>query len=258
MPGNADPSRIYHDPALTDRRGDATGGVALLFVFLLVVGFAVVAVGLISLPALVADPTPGPATPAPIATARPTPTSAPPASPAPGESGLPQPSAGTEPSGGPGASSGPLPTRRPLPTDAGRPASEGVLGEMVPVFLKGKRTGGVQVRSFKVGDLAGVTLPPGAKVMILLVRYSTANGMAYDAADWVIVDSDGKRHASLGDRAPSPALGSGTIAAGSSITANGAFIRDPGISIDRIVLTDGKGHDLVSVGRNSSIASPAP
>ena len=256
MPGNADPSRIYHDPALTDRRGDATGPGALLFLFLLVAGFAAVAVGLVSLPALVVDPTPGPATPAPIATVRPTATpaltSAPDASAEPGLTDAPGASSG------PDASSGPLRTHRPRPTDTGRPPAVGVIGQMNPVFRNDKRVGGVAVRSFQVGDLPGVTLPTGARVMVLEVRYSTANGMDYDAADWVMVDSDGKRHASLGDQAPLPALGSGTLDAGGSITGNVAFIREPGTTFDQIVLTDGNGHDLVTVDRNSSSATTAP
>ena len=74
MPGNADPSRIYHDPALTDRRGDATGLVAFAFLFVLVGVFALAAFVLVSLP-LAADPTPAPpATPGILATPRPSPT----------------------------------------------------------------------------------------------------------------------------------------------------------------------------------------
>jgi hypothetical protein len=273
LPGNSDPSRIYHDPALTDRRGDATGPGALLFLFLLVAAFAVAAVGLVSLPALVSepDPTARPATPAPVATARPTATPAVPASPGasteptiapdgstgPDATGEPQPTVAPDGSTGPDAS-GPLPTRRPQPTPDGRPATQGALGETVPVFVNGKRTGGVAVLSFKVGDLAGVDLPAGARIMVMQVRYSTAFGMAYDASDWVVVDADGKRYRSLGDQAPIPALGSGTLAAGGSVTGNVAFIRQLKVSIEQIVLTDGKGHDLVSVARATPGPSSAP
>lgn len=260
MPGNADPSRIYHDPALTDRRGDATGLGAFAFLFVLVGAFALAAFVLVSLP-LGADPTPAPpATPGILATARPSPTPA--LTPLPSD--VP---ASARPSIGPAAtfdtgasaeprpSGGALPTRAPQasPTErSGRPATAGEIGQTLPVFLDGRRVGGVTVQSFQVGEVPGVDLPAGARFMVMEVRYLTAGGMDYDARDWVVVDADGKRYPSLGARAPEPALGRGTLAAGETIVGNVAFIRERRVAIEQLVLTDGDGRDLVIVDRNSA------
>ena len=83
LPRNSDPSRIYDDPALTDRRGDATGPVALLFLVIVVAAFAAVAYGLVTFLPVAADPTPRPTSAATsvLATAAPTPSPAPSAAP---------------------------------------------------------------------------------------------------------------------------------------------------------------------------------
>lgn len=248
MPGNADPSRIYHDPALTDRRGDATGLVAFAFLFVLVAVFALAALVLVSLP-LVADPTPAPpATPGILATPRPSPTPA--LTPTPSDA-----APSGEPTAEPQPSDGVLPSREPLPSPTartGRPPAEGGIGQTLPVFTDGRRVGGVTVQSFQVGEVPDVDLPAGARFMILEVRYVTAGGMAYDARDWVVVDAEGNRYPSLGARAPDPALGTGTLGAGETIVANVAFIRERRVAIEQLVLTDGNGRDLVVVDRNST------
>jgi DNA/RNA endonuclease YhcR with UshA esterase domain len=63
------------------------------------------------------------------------------------------------------------------------------------------------------------------------------------------VGSDGTRYPSLGDASPDPALGSGRLEAGTSITGNVAFIRERKVAITEIVLTDGDGTDLVVIER---------
>jgi hypothetical protein len=259
VPGNSDPSRIYDDPALADRRGDATGPVAFAFLFLLVAAFAVVALALLSVP-LSPDPTARPpGTPGIVATARtspgPRPTSASTAATNPSlrPSGQPSTTGAPESTGGPAATDGSLPSRQPAPSPTrrtGRPAARGTLGETIPVFLDGRRVGGVVVESFEPGgQVPGVDLPAGARIVVLQVRYQTASGMDYDASDWVLVDADAERHRSLGDRAPAPALGSGRIARGGSVTGTVAFIRERGVTIEQLVLTDGEGRDLVIVDR---------
>lgn len=260
MPGNADPSRIYHDPALTDRRGDATGLVAFAFLFVLVGVFALAAFVLVSLP-LAADSTPAPpATPGILATPRPSPkpalTATPSDAPSSGEPSIgPAETFDTGASPAPQPSDGALPTREPRPSPTqrtGRPAAEGAIGQTLPVFIDGRRVGGVTVQSFQVGDVPGVDLPAGARFMILEVRYFTAAGMDYDAKDWVVVDSEGNRYPSLGAQAPEPALGKGTLAAGETIIANVAFIRERRVGIEQLVLTDGDGRDIVIVDRTTA------
>ena len=261
MPGNADPSRIHHDPALTDRRGDPTGLVAFAFLSILVAAFAVVAFVLMSVPLAPAPTSRPPGTPGILATTRPTPNPAPTGvatvvpDPSAGPSAEPEVTAGPGETRDPRATIAPLPSREPAPSPtepSGRPAVRGVMGETIPMFIDGRRVGGVVVESFQVGELPGVDLPAGARIMVLSVRYLTAFGMSYDAADWVVVDADGTRYPSLGDRAPAPALESGRIAAGESITGNVAFIRERRVAIEELVLTDGAGRDLVIVDRTSA------
>ncbi len=78
---------------------------------------------------------------------------------------------------------------------------------------------------------------------------SPVTGMPYDAANWQIVEADGTRHPSLGTQAPDPVLGKGRVAPGDSVTGNVAFIRERGMLIESIVLTDGNGNDLVVIER---------
>jgi hypothetical protein len=240
MPGSKDPSRIYRDPALTDRRGDATGPLALLFLGLLVVAFVAVALLLISLPPVVADPTPRPsvlATPVPTrqATPTPSPTVEPTAeplyrSPAPGETA--------------GPSEGPGPTLD-IPD-----ARQGVFGEDIPVVVNGKKVGTVRLESFKPGTIPGFVIPDGSKLLVLTVTYTAITSMSYKGSDWEIEDPDGGRYASLGDEAPDPALGSGRLAPGETITGKVAFVRPPEVSeLAWLVLLDRAGNDLVIVDR---------
>jgi hypothetical protein len=86
--------------------------------------------------------------------------------------------------------------------------------------------------------------------MVLTVTYAASSELAYRAADWWVVDSEGRRYASLGAEAPDPALRSGRLAAGESITANVAFERARGMEIVRLVLTDRSGADLIVVDRD--------
>jgi hypothetical protein len=115
--------------------------------------------------------------------------------------------------------------------------------------VDGERIGNVNVRSLDAGRLDGVELPEGARLMVLDVRLRSSAGMTYDAADWEVVDTDGERHPSLGDRAPGSALGSGRLAAGDAVEGTIAFIREQGVTFARFVLTDGAGRDLISVVR---------
>ena len=266
MPGNADPSRIYDDPALADRRGDPTGPIALVFLGILVAAFAVVGLVLLSVP-LGPDPTARPAgTPGILATARPSPT------PTPTGVSTAAPVPSVDPTGAPGATPGeatdpplvtpepettlgPRRTRQPRPSPtqrSGRGPTRGGIGETIPVFVDGERVGGVVVESFQAGELAGGDLPAGARIMVLQVRYVTAFGMDYDAADWVAEDADGERLESLGNRAPAPALGSGRLAPDESVTGNVAFIRERRVLIEELMLTDGEGRDLVIVRRDGA------
>ena len=250
MPGNADPSRIYRDPALTERRGDPTGPIALLFLLLLVAAFAVVGVLLVWMPAIVADPSPRPAAAATIPpTPRPSATPALTVAP----DSTPPPSLAPDPSSPPDATAAPLPTREPQATPTSRPGRatrSGGFGETLPVIIDGTRVGGVTLLPFEVGELPDVELPAGARIMVLELSYVSEPGMAYDASDWVAVDAAGERYPSLGGEAPGDALGRGRLDAGGSITATVAIIRERRVTIDRFVLTDGAGRDLVAVDRD--------
>lgn len=251
MPRNSDPSRIYHDPALTDRRGDATGPVALLFLVIVVAVFAGVAYGLVTYLPVAADPTPRP-TPTAAPSARPTASPAPTATPAPASaapaSGPPDRTAEPVRSAAP-ATAEPLPSREPRATDARRPRTTGAIDETLAVFRNGKRIGTVRMSAFATGDVPGVDLPAGARFMVMEITYTSAAGMPYDAADWVAVGADGTRYPSLGDAAPDPVLGSGRLAAGETITGNVAFIRERRVGITQLILTDGDGTDLVAIER---------
>ena len=264
MPGNNDPSRIYRDPALTDRRGDATGPVALLFLVIVIGAFAAVTWGLVTYLPVAADPTPRPTptatapgpTPTPVATAAPRPSTEPGASLAPSIS--PEPSTTSEP----GATDGPTPTRRPRetaqpresaspePAATPRPPRTGTIGEAIPVVRDGRREGTVTMVSFAAGEVAGVDVPSGGRIMVMEVTYtSPTTGMVYNAARWQIVETDGTRHPSLGNKAPAPVLGRGRLDPGGSVTGNVAFIRERGMLIESIVLTDADGNDLVVIER---------
>jgi hypothetical protein len=118
------------------------------------------------------------------------------------------------------------------------------------VVRDGRRVGTVTMRSFAAGDLPDVEVPAGGRVMVMEVTFdSPTTGMGYNAAAWEIVETDGTRHPSLGNQAPAPALGRGRLEPGGSITGNVAFIRERGMLIASINLTDGNGTDLVVIER---------
>jgi hypothetical protein len=104
--------------------------------------------------------------------------------------------------------------------------------------------------SFAAGELLDVDVPSGGRIMVMEVTYaSPTTGMAYNAALWEIVDADGNRYPSLGNKAPAPALARGRLDPGGSVTGNVAFIRERGMLIESINLTDGNGTDLVVIER---------
>jgi hypothetical protein len=238
LPGSNDPSRIYRDPALTDRRGDATGPVALLFLGLIVVAFAVVALLLISLPPVVADPTPRPSvlvTPAP--TSRATPSPEPTSEPTREPDRTREPDSTGEPTG---------PTAPPDVADA----QQGIFGEDIPVMAGDTKVGTVRLDTFKPGTIPGYTVPDGSKLLVLTVTYTAIEQMAYRGSDWLIEDPDGNRYPSLGDQAPEPPLGSGRLSPGETITGKVAFVRPPDVAeLAWLVLQDRSGNDLVIVDR---------
>jgi hypothetical protein len=217
------------DPRLVDRRGDLSGFSALLFLGLVLVGFALVALVLY----LVTTPTAGPtASPTPTAAATPgltappslTPT-APPSPPTP--TSLP---AGSP---GPGAS---LPV---VVVATGKPAA---------LVVDGAEVGSVTVlRSGFTRDIAGDQAPQGQRYLVASIRYRAAAPMIYDAARWRAVDRDGTSYEWRGSGDPRPALRTGTLAAGENVTGNVTFVVPRGVPIRSLVLTGDDGRDLVRV-----------
>lgn len=235
---------------------------------LIVVGLAAATIwGLVTYLPVAADPTPRPTTAAtagPTATPAPTRTPAPSAepgtSPAPGTSTEPVDTAAPETAApetaAPGQTDGPLPTREPRetatpePAATPRPPRTGSIDQAIPVLRDNRRIGTVTLTSFAAADVPGVDVPAGGRVMVAEVTYdSPVTGMPYDAANWQIVEADGTRHPSLGTQAPDPVLGKGRVAPGGSVTGNVAFIRERGMLIESIVLTDANGNDLVVIER---------
>lgn len=226
MPGPADPSRIYEDPALTERRGDATGPTALLFLGGLLGAFALAAIVLISLPPVGADPTPRPtAAPTTVASVGPSPT--------------PQrtvaPSVSPPPSVAP---TGPLASPRP---------GEVAIGQPAPLVVDERRVGTVTVVSLAPADLPGRTPTSGGEFLRLEVRFDATGRVAYRARHWVLVGEDGTRYEALRGSAPPGALGAGRLRRGETASGVVAFERPADVTIASVVLTDGAGEDLVVV-----------
>ncbi|MFN8620229.1 MAG: hypothetical protein U0869_05725 [Chloroflexota bacterium] len=241
MPGSNDPSRIYRDPRLTDRRGDATGPWALVFLGIIALAFAGVALLLISLPPVVADPTPRPSV---LRTPAPTPETTP----------TPEPT--VEPSLAPERTRQPDATDEPLPSEAATnppdvpDAQQGIFGEEIPIIINDTKVGTVRLDTFKPGTIPGYAVPDGSKLLVLTVTYTAIESMSYRASDWLIEDPDGNRYPSLGDQAPDPALGSGRLSPGETVTGKVAFVRPPDVAeLAWLVLQDRQGNDLVNVDR---------
>jgi hypothetical protein len=194
-------------------------------------------------------PTPGP-TATPVATATPEPSTDAVVSPEPGSTREPASSDGPLPSRQPRATRGPGESPSSEPAATPRPARTGTIGEAIPVVRDGRRVGTVTMNSFQAGEIPGVDVPSGGRIMVMEVTYdSPTTGMGYNASAWQVVEADGTRHPSLGNKAPAPALGRGRLDPGGSVTGNVAFIRERGMLIASVNLTDGDGNDLVVIER---------
>jgi hypothetical protein len=135
---------------------------------------------------------------------------------------------------------------------SGPPPVSAAIGETIPLVREGVPVGSVSVRSFRAGEMTGMFLPPGARLMVLEAVYVADTRMAYSADDWMVQDTEGRRYPSLGADAPPDALASGRLRAGGSVAGNVAFVLQRGVTVESLVLTDGAGRDLVVVARASA------
>jgi hypothetical protein len=236
MNDRIDPTRIYRDPRLTERRGDLAGPVAALFLAIVVGTFAATGVVLVAVMPMGAD-RPGVAvtsrlpSPSPLLTPRPTA----------GATASPRVTAAP--------ASTPSATRRPRETPRPLPAPTAAIRERAVLVVDGGEAATISVRSFRKADPGDRELAEGARLMVARIRLEARERLAYDARDWVVEDVEGRRFPSLGDDAPEPALGSGTLEPGGSRVGAVAWELERGVTIAWIVLTDGDGRDLVRVAR---------
>jgi hypothetical protein len=120
------------------------------------------------------------------------------------------------------------------------------------LVVDGERIGTVVVLRLRAAAVPGHVAGFGMRTVVARIRYRARTPIQYAAQDWVVVDSVGRRHPSLGAQAPRPALGSGRVSAGRAVTANVAFDVPFDRTVLELVLTDGAGRDLVSMTRSAA------
>jgi hypothetical protein len=217
-----------NDPRLVDRRGDLSGLNALMFLLVVLALFLAVGFGLYVFLRGSSNGSPS-ASPSPSALARSP-------SPSPVGSLSVSPSLGISPSG---AASVGLGSPAPL-ANAGTPAGTvTVVSTRNPLIVKAKKA------------------PTATRWLVATVEYQATAPLTYDANLWVAVDTTGARHPWAG-KDPSPALGTGSLTAGQSVTGTVTFEVPADQAITALVLRDAAGNDIVTVTLPSPLPSPSP
>lgn len=219
MANRSRPRGLTNDPRLVERRGDLRGFSALVFLALLLIGFALVA----SLFVLVTQPPAAPPTPSPS----------------------------PSPTVGPTLSSSPSPA--PTASIAVTPAPsiqviDTAIGDSVTLRQGGADAGKVSVLSTSfTRKLKGQDAARGTRWLIASIRYRATADLEYDSARWFVLDDAGKRFPWIGSGDRDPALGVGTLDAGKGTTGNVTFLVPTSTRMTTLILTDDQGNDLIRV-----------
>lgn len=146
----------------------------------------------------------------------------------------------------------PDPTPSPRPTVAPRagasPVTATITGGPAPVQVDGGTAVQVRVEALKAPARSPITLAPGRRLMVAVVRVGAQDGVRYDASHWFLEDTSGKRWKPL-IKAPTAPLGAITVRPDADMSGQVAFSVPTDREISSVVLTDGEGRDLAVFDR---------